>query len=548
MKKILLPLLTFVLLSLLTSCSQKYLMTTFFFKAPKLPIRETAAFKALNPMQQDVELLIALIKDAYPMWEQKITPTELETEHQRLLQLFSTSKDPVLMEMETQRLLSRLRDVHTKALTFSLQTKRFFSLRYLQIRDSFILVNIGHQPPKDSTLLLGSLIERINGFSRAEFNAKIRAFESAEDTLALLYRSSLSNPIYLKTIGLATQTDSVRLTLKTRNGEMLDVVLPAVEKKDFGFYKIQKPASPSPYKPVKDNYSYLIDKKNDLAYLNVGTMLDFVCFNDGFKQYVKNPLLRPLAKAWMKKKAKKMGNMNFKNFALSAIEAANTEGVKNLVIDLRANGGGDMRIPQQLFYLLDFEVKKNYTDYHKLSDYYKTNLSDDAKHTAELYQKATGKPLVFDGRLLNMDSISSKTTRYDFYEDVKNPKSAFYIAPTTPRFGGKVYFLTGYSTASAASITATLVKDNALATIVGIPAGNKPTGQTGASGFKLPHSKVVGVMSYFYKERPNTAKNEETALQPDAEIWQELDDLYQGIDTQMAWIINDIAARQAVKK
>lgn len=523
-------------------------MTTFFYKAPKLPIRETANFKALKPMQQDVSLLIALIKDAYPMWEQKITPTELEAEHQRLLHLFATSNDPVLMEIEAQRLLARLRDVHTKAHTYSLITKRFFPLRYLQIRDSFILFNIGQQPKKDSILLLGSLIERINGFSRAEYNAKIRAFGSAEDSLAVLDRSNLSNPIYLKTIGLATQTDSVRLTLKTRNGELHDVVLPAVERKDFGLYKIPKPTSPSPYKPVKDNYSYLVDKKNDLAYLNVGTMLDFVCFSDGYKQYVKNPFVRPLAKVWMKKKAKKTGNMNFKNFALAAIEAANREGVKNLVIDLRANGGGDMRIPQQLFYLLDFDVKKNYTDYHKLSNYFKTNLSDDAKHTAELYQKAAGKPLVFDGRMLNIDSITSKITNFDFYEDVKNPKSAFYIAPTTPRFRGKVYFLTGYSTASAASITATLVKDNALAMIVGIPAGNKPTGQTGASGFKLPHSKVVGVMSYFYKERPNTAKNDETALQPDAEIWQEAEDLYQGIDTQMAWIIRDIAARQAGNK
>ena len=71
MKKTLLFLHAFALLSLLTSCSQKYLMTTFFFKTPKLDIRKTLEFKALNPMQQDIELLVALIKDAYPMWEQK---------------------------------------------------------------------------------------------------------------------------------------------------------------------------------------------------------------------------------------------------------------------------------------------------------------------------------------------------------------------------------------------------------------------------------------------------------------------------------------------
>jgi C-terminal processing protease CtpA/Prc len=249
----------------------------------------------------------------------------------------------------------------------------------------------------------------------------------------------------------------------------------------------------------------------------------------------------------MKKKAKKSGNLNFKKFALEAINAANTEGVKNLVIDLRANGGGDMRIPEQLFYLLDFDVKKTYHFYSNLSQYYKTHLKDDARADAKKYEKATGKSLVFDGRLLNIDSIVAEKTVYDFYENVKNPKSDFYIAPDAPRFRGKVYFITGMSTGSAAGMTATLVKDNGLATIVGIPTGNKSTAQTGGSGFKLPNSKVTGAMSYFYVERPNTAKNDETALQPDVEIWQNLEDWYRGVDTQMAWIIKDIAARKSGK-
>jgi hypothetical protein len=500
----------------------------------------------LNPMQQDVELLVALIKDAYPMWEQKITPSELEAEHQRLLLLFATEKDPDVMEIETQRLLARLRDVHTKAHTFSLNTKHLFPLRLLQSRDSFFVVNIEHLSQVDSALILGSLIEGINGFSRSEFNAKLRAFANAEDTLVALDKSNLANPIYLKVIGLATQTDSLCVKLKLRDGRFQEVVLKAAAKKDLNFYKIKRPASP--YKTRGDNYNYTIDKKNDLAYLNVGTMLDWVCYQDGLKQYVKNPILLPLAKAWTKRKAKKSGNMNFKKFAIEAIEAANTEGVKNLVIDLRANGGGDMRIPEQLFYLLDFDVKKQYNYYKNLSQYYKTNISDDAREDAKKYEKVTGQPLVFDGRLLNVDSIVSEKTGQDFYENVKNPKSPFYIGPSTPRFHGKVYFITGMNTASAAAMTATLLKDNDLATIVGIPAGNKPTAQTGASGFKLPNSKVVGSMSYFYVERPNRAKNEETALQPDAEVWQNLDDWYRGIDSQMAWIIKDIAKRKEEKK
>lgn len=542
MKKTLRLLLTFTLLSLLTSCSQKYLMTTFFFKAPKLDIRKTSIFKTLSPMQQDIELLVALIKDAYPMWEQKISPTDLEAERQRLFHLFATESDPNVMEIEAQRLVARLQDAHTSIQRFSLESKFYFPFQRIQVRDSFYIGNIGQVAKTDSAAILGSLIEKINGFSRNEINAKIRAFESGEDIYAALSKSGISNPKYLKVSGLATQTGSVRLTLKTPNGDLRDVVLRAVEFKNFDYFKIKRPASL--YKPRSQNYSYLIDKKNDLAYLNVGTMLDFVCYSDGFKQHVKNPLLRPLAKAWMRRQAKKSGNLNFKKFALEVLNAANTEGVKNLVIDLRANSGGDMRVPEQLFYLLDYDVKKPYHWYSHLSKYYKTNLSDDAKEDATKYLKATGQSLIFDGRLVNIDSIATAKTGYDFYSNVKNPKSAFYIEPNTPRFKGKVYFLTGLQTASAAAITATLLKDNGLATIVGTPTGNKPSTQTGASGFKLPHSKVVGGMSYFYVERPNTAQNEEKALTPDVEIWQNLGDWYHGVDTQMAWIIQDIAAKK----
>ena len=142
MKKNCFYLLAFTLL-LLPSCSQQKIMTTFFFKVPKLEIRKTNEFKALNPMQQDVALLVSLIKDAYPMWEQKISPTELAAERQRLMQLFETETDPSVMEVETQRLLAKLRDVHTNAHLFSLKSPRYFPLYYLQSHDSLFIANIG---------------------------------------------------------------------------------------------------------------------------------------------------------------------------------------------------------------------------------------------------------------------------------------------------------------------------------------------------------------------------------------------------------------------
>ncbi len=55
-------------------------------------------------------------------------------------------------------------------------------------------------------------------------------------------------------------------------------------------------------------------------------------------------------------------------------------------------------------------------------------------------------------------------------------------------------------------------------------------------------------MSYFYVERTNTAQNDEVALTPDVEIWQNLSDWYRGVDSQMAWIIRDIATKKSTEK
>jgi hypothetical protein len=64
-------------------------------------------------------------------------------------------------------------------------------------------------------------------------------------------------------------------------------------------------------------------------------------------------------------------------------------------------------------------------------------------------------------------------------------------------------------TFSAGQVLATTLADNNLVTVIGKPLGNKPTGQTGGSAFKLPNTKKIISLSYLYMERPDKSKNDE---------------------------------------
>src|SRR5207248_3144456 len=96
---------------------------------------------------------------------------------------------------------------------------------------------------------------------------------------------------------------------------------------------------------------------------------------------------------------------------------------------------------------------------------------------------------------------------------INDPQSRFYVAPDRPVFGGRIIVLTSQDTQSAASDFAVLMQDNRLATIVGTTTGNKATGPTGMTPFKLPHSGLMISLPTEYYDRPELSKGD--LLQPD---------------------------------
>jgi C-terminal processing protease CtpA/Prc len=226
------------------------------------------------------------------------------------------------------------------------------------------------------------------------------------------------------------------------------------------------------------------------------------------------------------------------------MDSIRNSGVQNIVLDLRFNGGGDMRIAKQFLYLLDLPQTINtFKTVKKISPFYKFAMYDDYKADSIAYAEKMRQTIPVDGRLLFIDSLCSTANYNDYFSDIKKEGSPFFISSVTPKFKGNLYVLTSFGTGSAAMITATTIADNKLGTIVGLPTGNQPTNSTGASNVKLPNSGIQFSFSYMEMKRPDNTKKNDIYLKPDVLIWPSMEALNNGIDEHMEWVIKNIAIK-----
>lgn len=127
-----------------------------------------------------------------------------------------------------------------------------------------------------------------------------------------------------------------------------------------------------------------------------------------------------------------------------------------------------------------------------------------------------------------------------YFSDITQPDSKFYLDPTVPKFSGELYVITSPVTNSAAQILATTLVDNQLGKVVGAPPGNLPSNQTGALMFKLPKTKKILMLSYYYMERPNKSIPYNEELQPHQTIHQKIEDNLEGKKTVFEYIMSRI--------
>ena len=515
---------------LLSSCSQQKILT-LITKTPKIKYQKPTNFDKLNNYQKDAVYLTELIKQTYPRLSTKITTENYLIESNNLIEKLSKTQNDLDFEVEIQKFISLLKDGHSYMwINYIGKDKRKFNISLYKEKKDWIIWNIDKS--KDS-LYIGSKIISINGKKPNEIKNLINKFECGENEFWKLknFGWKITYPKYLEAVGIIEKGENLILSIAKNNKTE---IIKIGKKEKVTFYNIKIKKRKFPFTEKQNNgFYYKVNVEQNFAYLQMNTSLDYVSIKSEISNYT-NFITKPIALAYLKKDTK-----NARNFGItlqSLFNEIENNNIENLIIDLRYNTGGDERPGKQLiWYLTDNKNINGFTDYLNISDYFKTQIKNDYKKYNNLYKKKYNKPIPY-GEI----NITKEFFNQPYFYDITKENSPFLLDNSIPKFKGKVYVLIGTNTFSAGQVLATTIADNNLATLVGKPTGNKPTSQTGASGFKLPNTKKIIMISYTFMERPNKEKNGENALYPNVEIHHTYEQIINGDDKQFEYIINEM--------
>lgn len=185
----------------------------------------------------------------------------------------------------------------------------------------------------------------------------------------------------------------------------------------------------------------------------------------------------------------------FVNFIDSSFIKINQKGIKNLIIDVRFNGGGSQ---QSSIHLLRYLVDKPFIYYSNAQ---------------------------FEGKVAKIDG-----------EEM--------IAPFENRFKGKCYFIMDGNGNSTTGHFMSLVKVLNLGTIVGEELGSNQFCSAGQKICRLTHTKLEYYVANNTHESTATSLPDEVGILPDHTVIQSIDDYLNKVDAVKAYTLKLIQNRQ----
>lgn len=502
-------------------------------KTPKIDYKNSSGFKDFSDFHKDAIYTVALIKKSYPRLYQKIPEFNKQAE-QFILQC-SQLKNEKDFDILLKYFIAQLKDGHSN---YNFDFKKYDSNRYaiylIKEKDNWVIGNIDKEI---DSVVIGKKIVSINNIPIHQIEEKIIAFESGENKYwkfnEFLTNRQFLSPLYWEALGVSTTSDK-KLNFKVSVSDSLfQFSLNPKRENQIKGYQV-KTVIPKYKFALKQNNGFYdsISKKGNFAYLQMNNCLDIVSVKSEIGNY-SNFITRPIVMSlFIPKDIKKI---DFGKYLQSFFKKIEEQKIENLIIDLSYNTGGDFRLGKQLIWYLTDKEPKGFTEYIHNSEFYRKTVHNDFKKYNKLYQLKYEKDLP-DGET----KLTNELIKETFFDDITNEKSLFFVDKTIPKFKGKVYLIISPETFSAGQVLATTLSDNGIATVVGRPLGNKPSTQTGGSAFKLPNTKKVVSMSYFYMQRPNTQKTTDDSLYPEIEIHNSFEDLMNGKNKIIEYIFNEI--------
>ena len=501
-------------------------------KTYPVKIKPVTGLVAPNGYQEDFLYLKTLGEEVVPLEDRYFPPDKRAAMEQEILRDLGQARcSHETFVLSIRRYLAAFNNEHAR-ITYNPKPVEFTGLYPFQIRYASNDLYVSDIARPCDPSLIGQQITAINDLPVSEVEQKLFGYVGAENLW--MRRTALeplgySRPEMYRLAGL-TSSVSNRVNLEFAGHPSVWIAPTWKENAQW----LRAPGVPSLITArSQHHYDCRVLTEQNLAYLQFNACFDKTAILDGL--HMVNPWVRPLVRAWLGFEFhRKHPNAVLEgiydpdrpmlmDYLSSAIRDINRQGITNLILDLRYNGGGETELCKQLLYFLT--PRTNLLD----SREFEYNPEVFAFYDPKEFQKFHAWYLEkFGAEPPSRELLPSPDQERPFFANVTDRHSPYHIPPDRPVFSGTIIVLANQNTHSAASLLAGLMQDNGLAAIVGTTTADNPTGPTAMTPFKLPRSGILVSLPTEYDERALPSNG--AILQPDYWVENSMTDSQTGHD------------------
>jgi len=484
-------------------------------------IENSDAYMVGNIYQKDLLLFIDILKECHPAFSTGLNaPFKIDSIKQEGYQWAYKCQSIMHLNSYLQSIASLLNDGHTSLIP-DFGNSLFYPFTYFNDNQNIYLKAIN----KESASFLGKQISQINRRPVLEVINSFRNAISFDNEVCFLNR--INNQIQIhsmwKNNPYCLSDSSLLLTFS----DSTNVLLRPISKKEFNIVWLQPKNQTNPIRQnTKHPFQYKLLLEENICYFQFNSCSDqstlrYKYFMDKTSNISEEDFEKELSKI-----------PRFDAFLSEMFQTIQANQIKTLVIDVRANGGGNSKLCDVLLsWLKPQKYIKSGSGSIRISKFWEQHypalIADYTQAFAERQQPYEMGRLYPDS-LLPKEKISVLKT-IDKYFLLNKDKNKI--------FKGNIVFIQDENTYSSAGLLITSAKDNNIGIVIGSESSYKPCDYGDALAWELPNTKIRGIVSHQIFNRPDISKCNEPALIPNIHMEPTWRDILENKDICWEWIL-----------